>query len=240
MISKRLHDYIYLKENKYKKTKEMFKFIEKEAFPIKSSKKAEQVCDIGCAGGNFLYYLSHRYKEKLFTGVEIRKDLLKKAKKSVLGVKFLQGTVLNKNLLKKKQFDKIFLIGVHPNFDSFEKCFSNLISWTKPGGAVFICDLFNPYPVDVFIRYKLSKNYKSKIYETGWNIFSHKSVSNFLKKQTRVKSFSFKKFVMPFDLKPKKDPLRSWTIRSKKERLMTNGVSIIQYQNLLKIRLKDK
>ena len=77
MISKRLHDYIYLKENKYKKTKEMFKFIEKEAFPIKSSKKAEQVCDIGCASGNFLYYLSHRYKEKLFTGVEIRKDLLK-------------------------------------------------------------------------------------------------------------------------------------------------------------------
>lgn len=32
MKFKRLHDHIYLKENRYKDTKEMFKFIEKEAF----------------------------------------------------------------------------------------------------------------------------------------------------------------------------------------------------------------
>ena len=42
--------------------------------------------------------------------------------------------------------------------------------------------MFNPFPVDVLIRYKLSENYNSKTYETGWNIFSEKSVSKFLKK----------------------------------------------------------
>lgn len=234
----RTHDHIYLTQNRYKKPKEIFKFIEKHAFSKKSANNIEQICDIGCARGNFLHYLTNKYKKKKFTGVEIRRDLLTKAKKSVSGVNFKHGNVLNNNLFKNNRFDKIFLVGVHPNFDSFEKCFSNLINWTKPKGEVFISDLFNPYPVDVLIRYKLSKNYKSKLYEVGWNMFSIQSISRFLKKKKKVKNFSFKKFTMPFDLKPKKDPLRSWTIRSEKERLITNGVSIIQYHKLLKIKLK--
>ena len=92
------------------------------------------------------------------------------------------------------------MIGVHPIFDSFEKCFSNLIEWTKKDGEVYICDLFNIYPVDVILRYKLSENYNSQTYEAGWNIFSKESVSQFLKKNKRVKNFSFTQFYMPFDL----------------------------------------
>ena len=99
--------------------------------------------------------------------------------------------------------------------------------------------MFNPYPVDVLIRYKLSENYKNKTHETGWNIFSAKSVAKFLKSNKKVKSFYFKKFEMPFDLKPQKDPIRSWTIKSNNKRLMINGISIIQPQTLIKIKLKD-
>ena len=116
----------------------------------------------------------------------------------------MRGSVLKK-FIKEKSFDKIFLIGVHPIFDDFEKCFSNLIYWTKPKGEIYICDMFNPFPVDVLIKYKLSKNYKSKVFESGWNIFSQKSVSTFLNKNDFIKSFTFKKFEMPFDLKPQKD-----------------------------------
>ena len=54
MKSKRLHDHIYLKENRYKKTKEMFKFIDRHAF--KNKKTEEEVCDIGCAAGEFLFF----------------------------------------------------------------------------------------------------------------------------------------------------------------------------------------
>ena len=63
--------------------------------------------------------------------MDVRADLLLKAKKIVKNVKFIKGSVLNKNLLKKTKFDKVFLIGVHPIFENFEKCFSNLIYWTK-------------------------------------------------------------------------------------------------------------
>ena len=52
------------------------------------------------------------------------------------------------------------MIGVHPIFDNFESCFANLINWGKPRAEIFICDMFNPFPVDVLIRYKLSENYK--------------------------------------------------------------------------------
>ena len=43
---------------------------------------------------------------------------------------------------------------------------------------------------------------------------------------------------MPFDLKRQKDPVRSWTIKSKNKRLMINGLNIIQPQTLLIIRLR--
>ncbi len=239
MKSKRLHDHIYLKENRYKKTKEMFKFIDKHAFKINQRNYKEEVCDIGCAAGEFLYFLKGKYPSKFFTGADVRQDLLTKAKRIVKNINLKKGSVLKKNLFKKSKFDKIFMIGVHPIFDNFEGCFSNLIFWGKPRAEIFICDMFNPYPVDVLIRYKLSKNYKSKTHETGWNIFSEKSVAKFLKNNKKVKSFYFKKFEMPFDLKPQKDPIRSWTIKSNGKRLMINGISIIQPQTLLKIKLKD-
>ena len=239
MKSKRLHDHIYLKENRYKKTKEMFKFIDKNAFKNNKRNFEEEVCDIGCAAGEFLYFLKRKYPKKFLTGADVRQDLLAKAKKIVKGVNFKKGSVLNKNLFRKSKFDKIFMVGVHPIFDNFEICFSNLIFWGKPKAEIYICDMFNPFPVDVLIRYKLSENYNSKTYETGWNIFSEKSVSKFLKKNKKVLNFSFKKFQMPFDLKPQKDPIRSWTIKSENRRLMINGISIIQPQTLLKIKLKN-
>ena len=98
--------------------------------------------------------------------------------------------------------------------------------------------MFNPYPVDVLIKYRLANERKNNIYESGWNIFSQKSVTQFLKKNKKVKKFSFHKFEMPFDLKRQSDPIRSWTIKSEKKRLMVNGISIIQPQTLLIINLK--
>tara|TARA_B110000003_G_scaffold276186_1_gene321370 strand:+ start:2049 stop:2759 length:711 start_codon:yes stop_codon:yes gene_type:complete len=232
----RTHDKLYLKENRYNKPKEMFKFIEKKALNRNSINK--KICDFGCAAGEFLFYLNKKKSNNEYTGIDIRKDLLKKAKKYVPQAIFKRGSVLNKNINKKNIFDISFLIGVHPIFDDFRKCFSNLIYWTKPKGEIFICDMFNPHPVDVIIKYRLSKDYKKNAFETGWNIFSKESVIKFLKKNRKVKSYKFEEFVMPFHLKQQKDPVRSWTVAMNKKKVMINGLSIIQPQTLLKIKLK--
>ena len=235
----RTHDSIYMSENRYKKPKEMFKFIEKRAFGKKNNLKEEIICDFGCAAGEFIYYLKQKHPNRKFLGVDIRVDLLKKAKKILPEVIFKRKSVLKKSSFPRNSFNKTFLIGVHPIFDDFEKCFSNLIYWTKPKGSVYICEMFNYYPVDVIIKYRTSNNYKKSPYESGWNIFSEESVSNFLKKKNSVKNFKFEKFEMTFDLKPQKDPIRSWTFKDlKKRRYVTNGLSIIQPQQLLTINLK--
>ena len=229
-------DDFYIKEAKYEKPKEMFKFIAKKA--LKKNTVNKKVCDFGCAAGEFLFYLNKINPKNEYTGVDINQDVLKKAKQYLPEVNFKRGSVLNKNLKKKNSFDISFLIGVYSIFDSFEKCFSNLIYWTKPKGEIFICDLFNPDPVDVRVRYRLSKNYKINNLETGWNIFSHESIKNFLKKNKNVKSCSFEEFYMPFQLKRQKNPIRSWTMNMNKKKVMVNGLSIIQRQSVLKIKLK--
>ena len=56
--TKRTHDSLYLEENRYENTKEMFKFIFKNAFPKKIHKiQNEDILDIGCAAGEFIYFL---------------------------------------------------------------------------------------------------------------------------------------------------------------------------------------
>ena len=54
--------------------------------------------------GEFLYFLKNEYPYKSFTGIDLRKDLIHKAKKHVRGVKFLKGSVLKKKLAKEKKF----------------------------------------------------------------------------------------------------------------------------------------
>lgn len=146
--------------------------------------------------------------------------------------------MLDGNCKDENQIDMAFLIGVHSIFDEFETCFNNLIKWTKPGGRVYIVGLFNPSPVDVMIKYKESKDYKSNMYESGWNVFSQKSVSEFLQMNNKVQSFSFKKFEIDIDIPAQKDPIRSWTILDEnKKRLIVNGLCLLQPFYLLEIKL---
>jgi SAM-dependent methyltransferase len=227
---------IYLKDNSYLKPKEMFKFIERLSF--KKKKKKFLSLDVGCAGGNFLHFLKKKNPQSEFCGMDPISDLVKKAKNYVPNCRFYKKSVLNPKSWQSKIYDKVFMVGVHPIFDDFTIPLKNIISWTKPKGEIYICDMFNPFPVDVFIYYRMSKDIKKNKLESGWNNFSIESFSNFLKKDKRVKSFSFTKFDIPFDLKRQKDPVRSWTIKEKnKKRLMINGLGLIQNQCLLKITL---
>ena len=171
--------------------------------------------DIGCAGGNFIYYLKEKNPQCEFHGIDPILKLITKAKKNVTNCKFYKKSVLKPSSFSPKVYDKIFMVGVHPIFDDFTKPLKNIISWTKPKGEIYICDMFNPFPVDVFIYYRMSKDIKKNKLESGWNNFSIETFSNYLKKIKKVKSFSFTKFDMPFDLKKQKDPARSWTIQEK-------------------------
>tara|TARA_Y100001960_G_scaffold333495_1_gene438963 strand:+ start:1184 stop:1897 length:714 start_codon:yes stop_codon:yes gene_type:complete len=237
MKTQRTHDKLYLKEERYENTKEMFKFIVANSFKKDELNCKINICDFGCANGEFLFYLNKLSKASLY-GLDILSELLIKAKKFVPQANFVNGSVTKKNIFNSNKFDKSFLTGVHSIFDEFETPFNNLIYWTKPGGNIIITGIFNSYPIDVYVKYKESKNYQSEYYEKGWNIFSIKSISNFLNKVKKVKSYSFKKFEIGIDLEKQSDPVRSWTIKEKNnKRIITNGLSILQQHYTLIIDL---
>lgn len=228
MKYRRTHDKFYEFEQRHDKPKEMFKFIvEKGISPDKLQKELD-VCDFGCANGEFLYYLDKISKFNL-TGVDVMPELINKSKIFVSEAKYKVGSVLDKKLFEPNQFDISFLTGVHSIFDDFEEVFDNLINWTNKGGKIIITGIFNPFPIDVFIKYRESKNYNLEFLESGWNIFSIESVSNFLNNKTKVKSFDFFKFNLEIDLLEQNDKVRSWTFKDSSEnRIITNGLSILQ------------
>ena len=234
----RTHDAFYLDENRYNEPKEFFKFIVANAFEHDTVDSEIHVCDFGCAAGEFLYYLRELFPNATLEGVDLLPSLIQKCSQFVPTATLQVGSVLNCDCKAEDQYDKSFLSGVHSIFDEFETCFSNLIKWTKPGGSVYIAGMFNPFPVDVLIKYKEAKNYESDIFESGWNIFSQQSVSEYLSKNEKVKSFTFKKFDITIDLHRQEDPIRSWTLRDYKEsRFIINGLCILQPHYLLKIEL---
>jgi threonine dehydrogenase-like Zn-dependent dehydrogenase len=166
-------------------------------------------------------------------------SLLTKAQKHIPNAIFKCGSVLDKNLYKNGSFDKIYLNGVLTIFDNFEPVFKNLIKWAKKGGNIYVFGMFNPYPIDVLVKHKLSENFSQNIYEKGWNIHSIESIEKFLLNNEHVIDFDFKKFEIQIDLKKNEgDHRRGWTFKdSENQRIITNVLCIIQNQYLLRISL---
>lgn len=237
----RTHDSLYLDENRYENTKESFKYLRNviaQSFDINCNNVV--VSDFGCAAGELLYYLKACAPDANLEGYDLLPELIEKARKIVQGVKFSVGSVLDSGMIENDHSDISLLVGVHSIFDEFETCFNNLIAWTKPAGQVYVFGMFNPYPLDVFVKYRPTENYASDTVESGWNIFSEASVSRFLDKHKKVARHRFIPFEISIDLsKHQNDPARSWTMKDDKQRrLITNGLCLLQPHQILEIVLK--
>tara|TARA_B100001964_G_scaffold39505_1_gene43085 strand:- start:676 stop:1416 length:741 start_codon:yes stop_codon:yes gene_type:complete len=238
MKSKRTHDQLYLNEYRYDEPKETFKFLAQKAFMQEDKGKNLNICDVGCAAGEFLYYLRSILPNARLTGIDIMPELIEKCSQFVPSAELEVGSVLDSELRSTNEFDLTFLVGVHSIFDEFETCFDNLINWTVPGGSIYIFGMFNPYPLDVLIKHKESTEYTSDIYESGWNIFSQQSVTSYLEKKEQVKSVAFHEFEIGIDMLKQEDPVRSWTFQTYSgNRIITNGLCLLEPFYLLEIKL---
>ena len=122
----RLHDKIYLKSNLYKKPKENFKLLQKILKKRLSSKKKYSVIDIGCANGELLFFLKNKNKNFDLTGVEIRSDLVNKAKKNLPKDVIVKKMDFNSNIKSFGKYDIIISSGVISIFDDLEIFFRNI------------------------------------------------------------------------------------------------------------------
>ena len=241
---KRIHDIIYLKENNYEKPKQLHAFIcnlTKRSF--NNSKNFDgTIVDFGSGNGELLFNLQKAFPKAKLNGIEINKSLVKmssnKLKKN--NIKIFSGSVLNKRIFKNNISDISVSCGVLPIFDDYKLYLNNLIKFTKKKGKIFIASLFNNFPLDVYVKYQRSKDYKKNFLESGWNIFSKKTILKFLKKNKKIKKVYYKDFQIRKNLKKNiNDPVRSWTFRNRNGKLITtNGLSLILPTSILCIELK--
>lgn len=117
----RTHDAeIYLSENRYDDPKEIFKVLSDKAASLATTAGEIFILDVGCAAGEFSYYLRKRYPDATITGLDVVPSLLKKARVMVPDAHFIEADVHDRKAIGAKSQDVIFMCGVLSIFDRFE------------------------------------------------------------------------------------------------------------------------
>ncbi|MDD5618127.1 MAG: class I SAM-dependent methyltransferase [Candidatus Omnitrophica bacterium] len=239
MKVERTHDLkIYLNEDRRDRPKECFKFIAREAHQFIKKIKNPKIVDVGCATGEFLYYLSKIYPQGQFTGIDIVPQLIKRAKNNVRDAKFLIGDIYTGRGLPNNKFDVVFCTGVASIFDNYKPFLDNLLKICNKDGRIYIFTFFNPEDVDVLVKVRYSG--EKGAWQAGWNIFSKKTIGNYL--DAKGLFYIFKDWKINIDLpKSKVDSLRSRTLKLKDgTRLVTIGAQLMLHFYLLEIRSRRK
>lgn len=238
----RTHDLFYLNENRYDQPKQLHQeiLVSAEAFLNQvGGAHNPTVLDAGCAAGEFAHYLHKNLTQVRVFGFDLLPELIEKAKAKVPGVDFIVGDIQISSTVEESFADVVICTGVLSIFDDFVPVIENLIHWCKPKGRIYLHSLFSNYPFDVRLRYSASDNYGSGVLETGWNIFSKATVSNYLESKImggQITSFRFDDFSMKTKLEIKEDLIRSWTVEDGEGNLMiTNGLNILQPHAILEI-----
>ena len=238
----RTHDDLYLKDKRKKNTKEYFKFLYKNLsknYLLKSKKKVN-IIDVGCATGELIYYLKTKFKNAIFTGSDVHAKLIKVAKKDkdLKDVNFcVENIVNNPKKTNLKKFDIILFIAVHSIWDQLDIWFSNLRKYGKKGSTIYIFGLFNPNPLDTFVKVKRINSKKNSL-EPGWNLISISTFKKYFKLK-KIKNYKFHPWEIKIPLsKNKKDPMRSFTQKlSNNKYQLTSGIGLIHNLYLLEIKL---
>jgi len=225
----RTHDLdVYLIENRYDQPKEYFRVLSDLAEPnLKDGEHLRSILDIGCAAGEFGFYLRKRFPRASLTGLDVVPELLEKAQRMVPDATLILGDVHDSSLIAPASQDVIFMCGVLSIFESFERVIENLVYWLRPDGCIYIFGLFNPHSADVYLQYRIPEIHSKAHRETGWNVFSELSIKSFIQSLSPAYQCKFTPFQLPFSMEPNEsDPARTWTLDTKERgRVFVNGLA---------------
>lgn len=155
MEAKRLaDDRIYLNEDRHKKPKEMFKFIESLINKENLNDKKTSILDVGCATGEFLFYLHEKFPKASFTGVDVSEAMIEKARQTMPSHSWICEDILTVPYEPKNLYDIVLCVGVLQIFDNIETPLHNLLSCLKKKGSLYVAGIFNVNAVDVITRYR--------------------------------------------------------------------------------------
>mgnify|MGYP001176394606 FL=1 len=222
-------DYIYINEDYYKNPKETFIFLKNI---ISNNFNKPSILDIGCARGEFLFFLKESLDFKDLSGVDYSSNLIEKAK-NFKGLKDVNLFVDSAEEFKlNRKFDVITMLGVISYFDSVELVLKNIKNHLAPGGKAYILGFFNDADIDVQISYRNNEYFKQ--FESGWNFHSLHTIRKSLD-EINMTLANIDTFELSFNLLPQRDPSRAWHIDTENGRKYTNGLGLIYDIRLLEI-----
>jgi len=225
----------YISENHNENLKESFKYLGKL---LEEQIQDDQISalDVGCATGALIEYLGNKNPLWRFTGVDISSELLNKAQQRMPMHKWIEGSALTLPKEFDHKFDVSLCVGVLGIFDEQDAkiLIEQLIRSTKKGGVIYIFAQFNDFDVDVQVTHRKYGNQGLGGWEKGWNIYSVRTINEWFGQ--KVANVNFVKFEMPFDIEPKDDPVRTWTIQDNDgKRMTTNGLKLLVDLQFLEI-----
>ena len=221
---------VYL-ETATKKPKHMFVCLGDRLASLLDSKDAPALLDVGGAAGAFAGYMAGRFPSLAVTCLDADKALVERAAAEHEGITFVQGDANHLKGIKDDTFDAVTMTGTMSIFDDFRPSLGQCLRVCRPGGKVIVTGQFNEYPVDALIQWRYAGD--DGHYNRGYNLFSRHSVDMFLKAHSKACAWDFEKFVLPFDLAPQKDPIRTWTqTDAQGNRVFRNGLMEINLQIL--------
>ena len=194
------------------------------------------ILDIGCASGNLLIALSKKFPRAQFLGIDSHKlciDLANKKARKIKNCKFSNFSLQN---FKKGKFDIIIACGLLSFWDDFRKPLRKILKlFSNKKSCAYIFGRFNTSDVD--LRIKFRNNKINSEWRNGYNTFSVKTYSRFLKKKYNI---TFKKFKIVKALKRNiKDPIRTYTLNLKNnKKILLNDANLISDFYFLKIKKK--
>ena len=229
-------------ENRFNKPQLNFK-ISLDVIKKKYKKNNIKLLDVGAAECAFAYYLKKNSQNIDVTNLEYDKKLVNFSKKKFPDYKIIHGDINKCKKIKSSYFDTITCLGVISIFDDFRPSINEMLRICKPKGLIIINNMWNAYPIDLNIKIRRSVPVKKdnfKNWESGWNMLSISTISNFLHTSKSVKKFEFFDWYMNVDLKKnKKNLMRAWTVKNKnKKRVHFNGIGRVIDKKFLVIEKK--
>ena len=235
-------DDIYINEDRREKPKDIFVHIG-NILEEKGAKNGGSCIDIGCATGDLLHYLSFRFPKLKLSGFDVSQKMLELARKRLPSVEFIQGDISVPTLSPTSKFDFSIMSGVLNCFDDTEPVLSNLVNLSLPNGRIVVLDMINDHPVDVIMRHRrvIEGSDTEGEWESGWNYVSRATIKKILDtKSNDIDKYQMLPFAMSQSLIQREDPMRTWTIETKKNpRQLVNGAQQLVQLQFLIIDLKS-
>lgn len=130
----------------------------------------------------------------------------------------------------------VILSGVLCIFDDAFLVLDNVCRHLKPGGRIFIFDIFNSYDYDVIMRFK--NNYRDKpIWESGYNYFSKASYEK--KLAPMCDTIKWHPFQMKTDIPVNSEMPSSYTLNTQENgRIIVSTTGSMLTFSMLEVQIK--